>query len=96
MLAVLRVGSFDEAIQLAGATRYGLSAGIVTNDLGRAMRFAREVPAGLVKINQTTTGQSMNAPFGGLKDSSTQTSKEQAGEAMMTFYTADKTVYLSA
>ena len=96
VLAVLRVGSFDEAIELAGATRYGLSAGIVTNDLTRAMRFAREVPAGLVKINQTTTGQSMNAPFGGLKDSSTQTSKEQAGEAMMTFYTADKTVYLSA
>jgi aldehyde dehydrogenase (NAD+) len=96
VLAVLRVGSLDEAIQLAGATRFGLSAGIVTNDLGRALRFAREVPAGLVKVNQTTTGQSMNAPFGGLKDSSTQTSKEQAGDAMMAFYTSDKTVYLSA
>ncbi|MBB3086496.1 aldehyde dehydrogenase family protein [Geodermatophilus sabuli] len=96
VLAFLRVGSFDEAIELAGATRYGLSAAIVTADVGRALRFAREVPAGLVKINQTTTGQAMNAPFGGLKDSSTQTSKEQAGEAMMAFYTVDKTVYLSA
>jgi aldehyde dehydrogenase (NAD+) len=38
----------------------------------------------------------MNAPFGGLKDSSTQTSKEQAGDSMMAFYTVDKTVYLSA
>jgi alpha-ketoglutaric semialdehyde dehydrogenase len=96
VLAFLRVGSFDEAIELAGATRYGLSAAIVTADVGRALRFAREVPAGLVKINQTTTGQAMNAPFGGLKDSSTQTSKEQAGESMMAFYTVDKTVYLSA
>jgi aldehyde dehydrogenase (NAD+) len=96
VLAVLRVGSFDEALQVADATRFGLAAGIVTRDIGRALRFAREVPAGLVKINQPTTGQAMNAPFGGLKDSSTQTSKEQAGEAMMAFYTVDKTVYLSA
>jgi alpha-ketoglutaric semialdehyde dehydrogenase len=96
VLAFLRVGSMDEAVRVADATRYGLSAAIVTADIGRALRFAREVPAGLVKINQPTTGQAMNAPFGGLKDSSTQTSKEQAGAAMMAFYTVDKTVYLSA
>jgi aldehyde dehydrogenase (NAD+) len=96
VLAVLRVHSFDEALQVADATRFGLSAGIVTADIGRAMTFARRVTSGLVKVNQPTTGQSMNAPFGGLKDSSTQTSKEQAGESMMAFYTVDKTVYLSA
>ncbi|WP_127784467.1 aldehyde dehydrogenase family protein [Rhodococcus sp. X156] len=96
VLAFLRVGSFDEALAIADNTRFGLSAAIVTADLGRAMRFAREAPAGLVKINQPTTGQAMNAPFGGIKDSSTQTSKEQAGDAMMAFYTVDKTVYLSA
>ena len=96
VLAVLRVHSLDEALQVADATRFGLSAGIVTSDIGRAMTFARRVGAGLVKINQPTTGQAMNAPFGGVKDSSTQTSKEQAGDAMMAFYTVDKTVYLSA
>ncbi|SFL32322.1 aldehyde dehydrogenase family protein [Geodermatophilus ruber] len=96
VLAFLRVASMDEALRVADATRFGLSAAIVTADVGRALRFAREVPAGLVKINQPTTGQAMNAPFGGLKDSSTQTSKEQAGAAMMAFYTVDKTVYLSA
>ncbi len=96
VLAVLRVHSFDEAIQVADATRFGLSAGIVTSDIGRAMTFARRIGAGLVKVNQPTTGQAMNAPFGGLKDSSTQTSKEQAGDSMMAFYTVDKTVYLSA
>jgi aldehyde dehydrogenase (NAD+) len=96
VLAVLRVSSFDEALQVADATRFGLSASIVTSDLGRAMTFARRVNTGLVKVNQPTTGQAMNAPFGGLKDSSTQTSKEQAGDSMMAFYTVDKTVYLSA
>jgi len=37
----------------------------------------------------------MNAPFGGMKNSSTQTGKEQAGDATMQFYTVDKTVYIS-
>jgi aldehyde dehydrogenase (NAD+) len=96
VLAVLRVRSMDHALELADATRFGLSAAIVTADIARAMTFARKVTAGLVKINQSTTGQAMNAPFGGLKDSSTQTSKEQAGDSMMAFYTVDKTVYLSA
>ena len=96
VLAVLRVHSFDEALQVADGTRFGLSSGIVTSDLGRAMTFARRSNSGLVKVNQPTTGQAMNAPFGGLKDSSTQTSKEQAGDSMMAFYTIDKTVYLSA
>jgi acyl-CoA reductase-like NAD-dependent aldehyde dehydrogenase len=96
VLAVLRVQSLDEALARADATRFGLSAGIVTADVARALEFARRVTAGLVKINQPTTGQAMNAPFGGLKDSSTQTSKEQAGDSMMSFYTVDKTVYLSA
>ncbi|WP_448627523.1 aldehyde dehydrogenase family protein [Geodermatophilus sp. URMC 64] len=96
VLAVLRAGDLDDALRLADATRFGLSAGIVTADVGRALTFARRVTAGLVKVNQPTTGQAMNAPFGGLKHSSTQTSKEQAGESMMAFYTVDKTVYLSA
>jgi len=96
VLAFLRVTSFDQALQVADATRFGLSAAIVTADLGRAMAFADRVGSGLVKVNQPTTGQAMNAPFGGVKDSSTQTSKEQAGDAMMSFYTVDKTVYLSA
>jgi aldehyde dehydrogenase (NAD+) len=96
VLAVLRADDLDDALRLADATRFGLSAGIVTADVGRALTFARRVTAGLVKVNQPTTGQAMNAPFGGLKNSSTQTSKEQAGDSMMAFYTVDKTVYLSA
>lgn len=96
VLAFLPAGTFDEALKLANDTEYGLSAGIVTGDIEQAMRFARESESGLVKVNQPTTGMATNAPFGGMKRSSTQTFKEQAGETMMHFYTTDKTVYLSS
>ena len=95
LVAFLEVASFAEALEVADATPYGLSTGIVTGDLGRALAFAEQVTSGLVKINQPTTGLAGNAPFGGLKASSTQTSKEQAGEQMSQFYTAEKTVYVS-
>jgi alpha-ketoglutaric semialdehyde dehydrogenase len=95
LLAFQRARSLDEAITMANATEFGLSAAIVTNDLAVATRFAHRARSGLVKINQPTTGMAMNAPFGGYKASSTQTFKEQAGASMMEFYTAEKTVYLT-
>ncbi|GLZ09118.1 aldehyde dehydrogenase [Actinomadura sp. NBRC 104412] len=95
VLAFQRVSGLDEAIALADATPYGLSAGIVTRDIERAFAFARRIRTGLVKINQPTTGMAMTVPFGGFKESSTQTFKEQAGDSMMLFYTQEKSVYLS-
>ena len=96
ILAMMTVASYDEAVAAANNSPYGLSAGIVTESLGTAMRFARDIDAGVVKVNQSTSGLAMNAPFGGVKSSSTQTFKEQAGDTMMKFYTTDKTVYFSA
>lgn len=96
ILAVIRVGSYDEALTVVNNSAYGLSAGIVTSDVKTAMSFARDVRTGLVKVNQSTSGMAMNAPFGGMKRSSTQTHKEQAGASMMQFYTHDKTTYFSA
>ena len=40
-------------------------------------------------------GMAMTVPFGGLKDSSTQTFKEQAGPSMMLFYLREKSVYIT-
>ncbi len=96
ILAFLSVASYDESVNVVNNSSYGLSAGIVTSDIGTAMAFARDVRTGLVKVNQSTTGMAMNAPFGGMKRSSTQTHKEQAGASMMQFYTHDKTTYFSA
>jgi aldehyde dehydrogenase (NAD+) len=68
---------------------------VVTGSVGTALRFTRDAEAGLVKVNQPTTGMAMNAPFGGIKKSSTQTFKEQGGNSAMQFYTREKTVYLT-
>lgn len=75
-------------------TRFGLSAGVVTNYLKEAFAFANQVDADVVKINEPTTDLALNAPFGGFKGSSANTFKEQ-GQAAMDFYTRIKTIYVN-
>ena len=68
---VLSVMSFDdeeEAIALANDTDYGLAAGIITNDLNRALRCASRIKAGTIHINEYATGD-VGSPFGGMKQS---------------------------
>lgn len=68
-VAVTPVESIDEAIALANDTRYGLGAGIFTNDVKSAMRFAREVQSGTIQINWTPQWRADLMPYGGLKNS---------------------------
>jgi acyl-CoA reductase-like NAD-dependent aldehyde dehydrogenase len=66
---VLAVGTFktyEEAIQLANDTLYGLGSGVYTEDKSLAMRAAKDIKAGMVKINQTAYSRPEN-PFGGYK-----------------------------
>jgi acyl-CoA reductase-like NAD-dependent aldehyde dehydrogenase len=93
VVSVMEATGVDEAIEIANDSQYGLTAGIITNDLGAAMRFAREAEVGVVKINRPTTGLDLNVPFGGVKNSSTNTFREQ-GSVAVDFYTRLKTVYL--
>lgn len=90
--AVTRVNDYEEALELANDTRYGLSAGICTNDLSRAMHFRRNIVAGVVTINLPTAGADFHVPFGGRKDSSF--GPREQGRAAMDFYTTTKTSYL--
>ena len=94
IVGVMRVSDFDEAIALANDVGFGLSAGIVTNNLQRAFAFANEIEAGVVKINGATSGVALNAPFGGFKQSSANTFKEQ-GQAAIEFYTRSKSIYVN-
>ena len=93
VISVIRVRDFDEALRTANDIGFGLSAGIVTNDLQKAFAFANRIDAGVVKINEPTTGLALQAPFGGFKHSSANTFKEQ-GQAAVEFYTRTKTVYV--
>jgi len=93
VISIIRARDIDDAIDKANAIGFGLSAGIVTNDLKKAFTFANRVEAGVVKINEQTTGLALQAPFGGFKHSSANTFKEQ-GQAAIEFYTRTKTVYV--
>lgn len=55
----------DEAIQLANDTEYGLSAGIIGKDIGRAMKIARRLKTGLIHINDQSVADDVANPFGG-------------------------------
>ncbi|WP_435335830.1 aldehyde dehydrogenase family protein [Haloarchaeobius sp. TZWWS8] len=92
VVAVIPVSDFEESVAVANDTQYGLSASIVTQDLTEANRFVDEVEAGVVKVNEKTTGLELNVPFGGMKASSSETYREQ-GDAGLDFYTTTKTVY---
>jgi aldehyde dehydrogenase (NAD+) len=92
VVAVLEAKDFDEAIALANDTRFGLSASVVTRDLGLALRFVREIEVGIVHVNSQTAGAEPQVPFGGFKSSSSG-SREQ-GKAAREFFTQTKTVYL--
>ena len=65
---VHRVGSFDEALELANDTEFGLGSNIWTRDEAEAERFVDEVRAGMVFVNGMTTSFSQ-LPFGGIKAS---------------------------
>lgn len=66
LLTVYRYNDFDEALALANDTRYGLSAGILTDDRALYERLVEEVRAGIVNWNRPLTGASSAAPFGGV------------------------------
>jgi aldehyde dehydrogenase (NAD+) len=93
VIGIIRAKDFDDAIAKANGIGFGLSASIVTNDLQKAFQFANRIEAGVVKINEPTTGLALQAPFGGFKRSSANTFKEQ-GQAAIEFYTRTKTVYV--
>lgn len=68
-VAITGISDIEEAIRLANDTRFGLSAGVFTQDLDRAMRFAREVESGNIHINWSSQWRADLMPYGGLKAS---------------------------
>ena len=93
VITVLDARDYDDGLAKINDSPYGLTAGICTNDLTRAQHFAAHVQVGVVKVNRPTTGLDLNVPFGGVKDSSTNTFREQ-GPGAVEFYTWSKTVYI--
>lgn len=66
LLRVSVVDSFDEALEQANATRFGLASSLFARDAGKVERFLSEARAGCVNVNTGTAGASGKLPFGGL------------------------------
>ena len=65
-LQVRHVSSYEDALKAANATRYGLSAGLISNESKRWDQFLNRIRAGVVNWNRPTTGAAGSMPFGGL------------------------------
>ncbi len=65
LVGVTTYRTLDQAVELANAPGYGLSSSIYTNDATEAYRFRRGVSAGMVSVNNSTSGAEAHLPFGG-------------------------------
>jgi aldehyde dehydrogenase (NAD+) len=92
VLAVMRALNFEDALRIANAVPFGLSASIQTNNLTRVFEYIHRMEAGLLTVNLPSAGIEYLAPFGGAKESSFGP-KEQ-GPAALEFYSDCQTIYL--
>ncbi len=88
VLAAMTFRDEEEALAIANGTKYGLAAGIFTNDINRALRLAAGIKAGQIYINEYYAGGE-ETPFGGYKQSGFGREK---GLATLQSYTQIKNV----
>jgi acyl-CoA reductase-like NAD-dependent aldehyde dehydrogenase len=83
---------FDEMLEQANGTDFGLAAAIWTRDLARALQFTDRIQAGFVQVNQYITPRA-TLSYGGLKMSGL--GKENTVEAMVDHFTSSRTVIIN-
>ena len=93
VLSVIKVSSFQQALEAANNSDYGLSSAIWTENVGRVFRWVDDIETGVVRINQPTLGGEVQLPFGGIKD--TGVGEREKGKPAVEFFTEDKTVYVN-
>ena len=69
VVCVIKAADSEEALALANNSSFGLSSGVITNDLQKAFDLAFRLEAGMVHINDCSILDEPHVPFGGVKDS---------------------------
>jgi len=92
VLAILKVDSFEEAIEVHNATEYGLSASIFTKDISQAMLAVDRMDVGVCYVNGPTFGSEVHLPFGGVKKSGI--GHREVGKAALDVFSEWKTIYI--
>lgn len=88
-----RVTNFEEAITVANASPFGLTAAVYTQSVNRAMTFLSRIQAGVGVVNGPTYGSEPHMPFGGLKQSGN--GAREAGTEALDVYSDWKTIYIN-
>ena len=90
---VIPVKSYEEGLEVANDTIFGLSSGIITQSLSKAADFKKNIKTGVTTVNLPTAGLDYHVPFGGRKASSF--GPREQGTYAHDFFTHVKTTYVS-
>jgi aldehyde dehydrogenase (NAD+) len=92
VLSVIRAKDYEEAVEFANASEYGLTSSIYTNDSGHIFDFCERIETGMVHVNSPTVGGEAQIPFGGMKFSGV--GEREQGPTALDFYTDVKVIYI--
>ena len=90
VVSIIPFDTEEEAIRLANATPYGLSGSIWSRDIGKALRTARALQAGVLSVNSNSSVHT-EAPFGGYKMSGIG---RELGMSAIDMYTETKNIFI--
>jgi betaine-aldehyde dehydrogenase len=90
VVSVIPFDNEEEALRLANATPYGLSGSVWSRDIGKALRTARGLQAGVISVNSNSSVHT-EAPFGGYKMSGIG---RELGMSALDLYTETKNVFI--
>ncbi|RME30376.1 MAG: aldehyde dehydrogenase family protein, partial [Candidatus Zixiibacteriota bacterium] len=92
VLSVASFKTFEQAIEMANDTSYGLSASIYTQDINQAYTAMRDVYTGIFYVNAPTIGAETHLPFGGVKE--TGNGHREAATAALDVFSEWKSIYV--
>lgn len=92
VVSVIPVNSFEEMLEVANGTEFGLSLSMYTRDVNHAFKAMEEFESGIVYINAPTIGAEIQLPFGGIKQ--TGNGHREAGSTAIDQFTEWKAIYI--
>jgi aldehyde dehydrogenase (NAD+) len=91
-VSIIPVDTYEEAIQVANSTEYGLSTALFTESSRFTFRAMRDIQSGLVYFNSGTTGSEIHLPFGGMKASGN--GHRELGTAAVDEFSETKSIFI--